>query len=81
MRTQEAAIKTRAVTFQPRRSAGPRLEHSGGREAGVPNGQESPLPRPLSSAGPAPACAGQCPPQEKKQAEEASTGLATARPH
>lgn len=45
MRTQEAAIKTRAVTFRPRRSTGPRPEHSEGAGGGCPQWPGEPPPQ------------------------------------
>lgn len=50
----------------------------GGRRRVSPMGRESPLPRPLGCAGPAPACGGQCP--QRKRNSEGGKHRPTARP-
>lgn len=71
VRTQEPAIKIRAVTFRPSLFAGPRPgAQQGGWEAGVsPLARPSPFPRPLSPAGPAPAHGASAPQRRTKETE------------
>lgn len=80
MRTQEAAIKTRAVTFRPRRSTGPRPEHSEGAGGGGPQWPGEPPPQTPRLHWPSACPWGPVPPEGKEQAKEAST-RPTVRPH
>lgn len=80
MRTQEAAIKTRAVTFRPRRSTGPRPEHSEGAGGGCPQWPGEPPPQTPRLHWPCACLWGPVPPEGKEQAKEAST-RPTVRPH
>lgn len=73
MRTQEAAIKTRAVTFRPRRSTGPRPEHSEGAGGGCPQWPGEPPPQTPRLHWPCACLWGPVPPERKEQAKEAST--------
>lgn len=67
MRTQEAAIKARAVTFRPRPSTGPRPEHSEGAGGGCPQWPGESPPQAPRLRWPRARLWGPVPPEEKKQ--------------
>lgn len=67
MRTQEAAIKARAVTFRPRPSTGPRPEHSEGAGGGCPQWPGESPPQAPRLRWPRACLWGPVPPEEKKQ--------------
>lgn len=65
------------LSTPPLHRAQARAQRGGGRRVS-PMGRESPLPRPLGCAGPAPACGGQCP--RRKRNSEGGKHRPTARP-